>query len=168
MNKVNHIFGQILALFPRVAFTSLVKQTQAAAATKGFACGDQFVAMLFCQLGQAHSLRKICYGLATSLGKLRHVGIQKAPSRSTLAYANAHRPWQLYEHLFYQLLDRCRAPIGSTPKFRFKNKLLSFDATLIDGCLSIFDWAQDRRANGTQLSWIGSDLGQQEGGPRFE
>lgn len=148
MNKVTHIFGQILQLFPRAEFTNLVKQTKAAVGTKGFACWDQFVAMLFCQLGRAQSLREICYGLATSGGKLQHLGMQKAPSRSTLAYANAHRPWQLYQQVFYQLLERCRATIGSTHKFRFKNPLLSFDATLIDVCLSLFDWAKYRRTKG--------------------
>jgi hypothetical protein len=63
--------------------------------------------MLFCQLGQAHSLREICGGLASCFGKARHLGIQTAPKRSTLAYANEHRPWQLYEKLFYQILGRC-------------------------------------------------------------
>jgi hypothetical protein len=59
--------------------------------------------MLFCQLGQAHSLREICGSLAAALGKIRLLGLIKALSRSTLAYANEHRPLQLYEQLFYQL-----------------------------------------------------------------
>ena len=70
MNKFNSIFGQILQLFPRTQFEIFVKETQSAKATKGFSCWSQFVAMLFCQLGQAHSLREICGGLATSLGKM--------------------------------------------------------------------------------------------------
>jgi len=32
--------------------------------------------------------------------------------------------------------------------FRFKNKLLSLDATLIDLCATVFDWAQHRRTKG--------------------
>src|ERR1700756_4671780 len=67
----------------------------------------QFVAMLFCQLGRAHSLREICGGLRSSEGKLKHLGIA-APSRSTLAYANEHRPWQLYRAVFEALLLRCQ------------------------------------------------------------
>jgi len=47
--------------------------------------------MLFCQLAQAHSLREICYGLASCEGKLSHLGIE-APSRTTLSYANTHWP----------------------------------------------------------------------------
>jgi len=104
--------------------------------------------MLFCQLGQAHTLREICGGLASIPGKLRHLGLIKAPGRSTLAYANKHRPWQLYEKLFYYLLDICKAQFGGKHKFRFKNRLLSFDASLIDLCLSVFDWAKFRRTKG--------------------
>jgi len=48
------------------------------------------LAMVFCQLGRAKSLREICGGLATCEGKLSHLGIT-APRRSTLAYANEHR-----------------------------------------------------------------------------
>ena len=148
MNKYNSIFGQILSLFPRLKFESFVQETHSAKRIKGFSCWDQFVAMIFCQLGQAHSLREICGGLATSLGKMVHLGMKKAPSRSTLAYANEHRPWQLYEKLFFHMLSLCQSQFGGKHKFRFKNKLLSFDATLIALCLSLFDWAKYRRTKG--------------------
>jgi hypothetical protein len=148
MNKFNNIFGQILKIFPRTRFEIFVKETNASANAKGFSCWDQFVAMLFCQLGQAHTLREICGGLATALGKLKHLGLKKSPSRSTLAYANEHRPWQLYEKLFYFLLDICKNQFGKKHKFRFKNKLLSFDASIIELCLSVFDWAKFRRTKG--------------------
>jgi len=148
MNKYNSIFGQILKIFPRTQFEIFVKETMSSKHSKGFSCWDQFVAMLFCQFGQAHSLREICGGLATSLGKMVHLGLSKAPSRSTLAYANEHRPWQLYQKLFYHVLTLCRTQFSGKHKFRFKNKLLSFDATVIKLCLSMFDWAKFRRTKG--------------------
>jgi hypothetical protein len=92
-------------------------------------------------------LREICGGLAASEGKLRHLGLPDAPKRSTLAYANEHRPWALYRSVFYQLLGRCREVAGSHG-FRFKNKLLTLDATLIELCASVFDWAQCERTKG--------------------
>lgn len=67
--------------------------------------------------------------------------------RSSLSYANAHRPWQLYRTIFYQLLSRCRS-LQQGHKFRFKNKLLSIDASVIELCASIFDWAKFRRTKG--------------------
>ncbi len=92
MNKFSSIFGQILQIFDKRDFLQAVRDTKAERSAKGFPCWDQFVAMLFCQLGQAHSLREICGGLATCLGKLKHLGIGDAPKRSTLSYANEHRP----------------------------------------------------------------------------
>src|SRR6186997_43038 len=140
------IFNQLLQLFPRSEFQQAVATTQAERHARGFTCWGQFVAMLFCQLGRAQSLREICDGLASCEGRLAHLGIS-APKRSTLAYANAHRPWELYQAVFYQLLERCRAVAGPK-KFRFKAKLLSLDTTVIDLCAEVFPWATFRRRKG--------------------
>lgn len=137
----------MLQLFSRTEFERAVVEHRAERHARGFSCWGQFVAMLFCHLGRAQSLREICGGLAASEGKLRHLGLPDAPKRSTLAYANEHRPWQLYRTVFYQLLSRCREVAG-THGFRFKNKLLTLDATLIELCASVFDWAQYRRTKG--------------------
>jgi hypothetical protein len=147
MNRVCSIFSQLLRVFPRLEFEALVREHKAERHARGLACWDQFVAMLFCQLGRAQSLREICGGLAATEGKLKHLGVRRAPVRSTLAYANEHRPWQLYEAVFHQLLGRCRALPGGH-KFRFKNKLVSLDATSIDLCASLFDWARFKRTKG--------------------
>ena len=87
MSAFCSMFSQLLKLFPRTEFQALVTRTHAERHARGFTCWGQFVAMLFCQLGRAHSLREICGGLRSSEGKLKHLGIT-APSRSTLAYAN--------------------------------------------------------------------------------
>jgi len=148
MNRFSSIFGQILHLFSKREFFEAVYATKSERGAKGFACWDQFVAMLFCQLGQAHSLREICGGLASCYGKAKHLGIRKAPKRSTLSYANEHRPWQLYEKTFYQFLGKCRQLDFGTRRFRFKNKLFSLDATVIELCASLFDWAKFRQTKG--------------------
>src|SRR5262249_54276402 len=134
MNRICSIFSQILQLFPRSEFQDAVQAHSAERHARGFSSWGQFIAMLVCQLGHAKSLREICGGLAASEGKLRHLGLPKAPSRSTLAYANEHRPWQLYQTVFHQLLGLCQAVAQGKKKFRFKNKLMSLDATVIDLC----------------------------------
>ena len=68
MNRVCSIFSQLLKLFPRLEFEGLVKKHKAERHARGFSCWDQFVAMLFCQLGGAQSLREICGGLAATEG----------------------------------------------------------------------------------------------------
>lgn len=147
MRTFSSVFQQILNLFPRAEFAYQVKSHGAERHARGFTCWQQFVSMLFCQLGRAQSLREICDGLASTEGKLVHLGISSAPRRSTLSYANEHRPWQLYRSVFGTLLERCRE-IAPKHRLRFKNPLLSIDATTIDLCASLFDWAKFRRTKG--------------------
>jgi len=141
------MFSQIRTLIPRHDFQRLVKQTGAEYRSKGLSSWSQVVAMLFCQLGRAHSLREIEGGLKSCEGKLVHLGIE-APARSSLSYANAPRPWELFEQVFYGLYETVAAKVVGKRKFRFKNKLVSLDATVIDLCLSLFDWATFRRTKG--------------------
>ncbi len=149
MNRVCSIFSQMLQLLPRLAFEARVQEHKAERHARGFSSWTQMIAMLFCQLGHAQSLREITGGLAACEGKLRHLGVSEPPKRSTLAYANEHRPWELYQSVFYDVLDHCRREAaGKKRKFRFKHKLLSVDSTTIALSLSMFDWAQYKRSKG--------------------
>lgn len=149
MSRVCSIFSQILQLFSRLEFEQAVRKHSAERHARGFTCWGQFLAMLFCQLGQAQSLREICGGLAACEGKLRHLGLPEAPRKSTLAYANQHRPWELYQTVFHQLYERLRSELAGAPRrFRFRNPLLTVDSSLIDLCSSSFDWAKWQRDKG--------------------
>jgi IS4 transposase len=151
MVKVSSLFSQLLHEFPRAEFEQLIRKHRAERGAKGFRCWTQFVAMLFCQMARTDSLREICNGLSCCLGKLVHLGVEKAPSKSTLSYANQHRPAALFEDLFWVALSRFRGHSGvgtRKTKFRFRNKLLSLDSTTISLCLTLFPWAKFRRAKG--------------------
>ena len=149
MSRVCSIFSQVLQLVPRLQFESRVREYKSERHARGFNSWTQFIAMLFCQLGHAQSLREITGGLAACEGKLRHLGVNEPPKRSTLSYANEHRPWELHRAVFYDLLERCRGEAaGRKRKFRFKHKLLSIDSTTIALSLSLFDWAQYKRSKG--------------------
>lgn len=152
MIKVASLFSQILSTIrTAVNFDNLVAKHEAEKNAKGFESKTQLVSMLFCHLAKADSLREIVNGLACCNGKMSHIGLKKAPSRSTLSYANAHRPAALFEDLFWTLNNHFRSTTGlghRKTKFRFKNKLFSFDSTTISLCLSLFPWAKYRRAKG--------------------
>ena len=148
MVRTASLFSQLLEIFPRLEFQKAVKDSKAERYAKGFSCWKQFVSMLFCHLAQAKSLREICDGLSCCEGKLVHLGVDAAPKRSTLSYANKHRPFELYETVFYQLLEKCRLVTPGRTKFQFRNKLLSMDATVIDLCLELFPWAKFRQTKG--------------------
>ena len=151
MNKVCSIFSQVLKLFSRGDFEKAVKKHQAERHARGFTSWGQFMAMLFCQLGHAHSLREICGGLACCEGQLKHLGVPVAPKKSTLAYANQHRPWELYllaiiwKRIF---LDRRGGPCCDTVQFEAQVFQIvvghGVDEKLIDDRLEVCQRA-DRR-----------------------
>jgi len=149
MIKVASIFAQVLSLINRREFSRSVAELEAEKGAKGFRCWEQLACMLFCHLASADSLREICGGIASSMGEMVHLGIKRMPKRSTLSYANSHRPWQLFEKVFYQLLSEADILAAKQKRrFRFKNPMVSIDSTTIDLCLSMFDWARFRRAKG--------------------
>jgi hypothetical protein len=151
LKRVCSIFSQVLQLISRDGFETAVREHKAERHSRGFSSWGQLVAMLFCQLAQAKSLREITEGLQASEGKLKHLGLPEAPARSTLAYANSHRPWEVYETVFHQLLAYCQKRLGvakAGAKLGLPGKLLSLDATVIDLCAAVFDWAQFRTTKG--------------------
>lgn len=151
MVRAASLFSQLLREIERVEFERLVRKHGAERHSKGYSCWNQLVSMLFCHLAGADSLREICNGLACCLGKLVHLGVERMPNKSTLAYANAHRPADLYEDLLWTVLDRFRSRgqlPGQRHRFRFKNKLFSLDSTTVSLCLNLFPWARFRRAKG--------------------
>lgn len=146
MRQFCSVFQQILNLFPRTAFEQVAIKHNVERHARGFRTWTQFVAMMFCHLGGAHSLREICDGLRSATGRLAHLGID-APSRSTLAYANEHRSWEFFQALFGELLERCRQ-IAPKKTVRIGVKLHSLDSTVIDLCLQMYEWAHFRATKG--------------------
>ena len=102
--------------------------------------------MLFCQFGHLNSLRVVCLGLACCQAPLKQLGILAAPNKSTLSYANAHRPWELYQSVFFQVQQKAQADalVRGGHRLRFKNKLVSLDGSVIELSASMFDWAKYR------------------------
>jgi hypothetical protein len=92
-------------------------------------------------------LREIEHGLRSAEGKLNHLGID-VPCRSTLAYANRHRPWQLFESVFYQVLAQCRTARPGRHALRFRNPLLSIDSTTVELVSEMFSWARYNKSKG--------------------
>ena len=143
----NHtILGQMLQMISRFQFQKAVNETQTEYHARGFRSWNHFTAMLFGQLSGQDSLRGIEAGLASQTQSLYHLGV-KPVHRSTLSYANEHRSHELFKKLFEWMLSKCQ-PLAPKHKFQFKNPLYSIDATAIDLCLSLFDWATFRKTKG--------------------
>jgi len=140
------VMGQMIQMFSRFEFQKAVKAAGTEYHARGFSSWNHFVAMLFGQLCGQDSLRGIEAGLATQGRNLYHLGITPV-HRSTLSYANEHRSYELFQKLFFLMLSKCQ-PFAPRHKFRFKNPLYSIDATVIDLCLTLYNWAKFRTTKG--------------------
>ena len=143
------LFSQIISKLDRNKFSKLVKEKESDKHQKGYNSWTQLVAMLFCQFAKSQSVRDISNGLRSATGNINHLGIEHAPSKSTISYQNKHRNWQLFREYYYQLLESLGQQAGfKQVKFKIKSKIFFLDATMISLCLSIFDWAKYKTAKG--------------------
>lgn len=143
------LFSQIISKLDRLKFSKLVKEKETDKHQKGYNSWTHLVAMLFCQFAKSQSVRDISNGLRSATGNLNHMGVEKAPSKSSISYQNKHRNWELFKDYYYQLLGSLGQQAGfKQVKFKIKSKILFLDATTISLCLNIFDWAKYKTAKG--------------------
>lgn len=143
------LFSQIISKLDRSKFNKLVKARHTDKHQKGYDSWTHLVSMLFCQFAKSQSLRDISYGLKSATGNLNHLGINKAPSKSTIGYQNKNRNWELFKDYYYCLVDSLGQQAGfKRVKFKIKSKIFLLDATTISLCLSLFDWAKYKTAKG--------------------
>jgi len=143
------LFSQIVSKFDPYQFKQLVKQSQSDKFNKGLDYWTHFVSMIFSQFSKSNSLREISNGLRSATGNLNHLGINKAPSKSSISYQNKHRDWKLFRAYYYKILEKLSAEAGFKQiKFKIKSKIYLLDSTTISLCLSLFDWAKYRTSKG--------------------
>ena len=143
------LFSQIISKLDRLKFSKLVKEKETDKHQKGYNSWTHLVAMLFCQFAKSQSVRDISNGLRSATGNLNHLGIEKAPSKSSISYQNKNRNWELFRDYYYQLLGSLGQQAQfKQVKFKIKSKIFFLDATTISLCLSLFDWAKYKTAKG--------------------
>ena len=139
----NTLFHSMLNFIPRHQFSSLENQHTTGRKHRNFNRWNQYVHLMFMQLTGRASLRDGIQTMTSRAKNLYHMGAKSVP-RSTFADANNKRPASFYEALFEKAYQRCRM-ISPKHKFKFKNKLYSLDASVIDLSLTAFPWASFRR-----------------------
>ena len=85
------LFAQIMQTLDRFAFSTLVNKHGSDKHVKGITSWTHLVTMLFCQFSKLNSLRDVCNGLKSASGNLNHLGVSRAPCKSSLSYQNKHR-----------------------------------------------------------------------------
>lgn len=148
MSKVT-LFSQIVGKLDRSRFSKLVKSRQSDKHQKGYDSWTHLVSMLFCHFAKSKSVRDISNGLRSATGNLNHLGVKRAPSKSTISYQNKNRDWELFRDYYYSLLESLGQQAGfKQVKFRIKSKIFLLDSSTISLCLSLFDWASYKTSKG--------------------
>ena len=147
MAHSNTIFYQLLQLLNRHDFRRIEQNGfKPKRKYRNLSRWGQFVVMMFAQITGRSSLRDIVHQFQFQAAKLYHLGV-KVVKRSTLADANSKRSAEFFQALFEHQYGKCAA-FAPRKKFRFKNKLYSFDSTVVDLCLTLFPWAKFRTTKG--------------------
>lgn len=143
------LFSQIISKLDRNIFKKIVKDKQSDKHQKGYNSWTHLVSMLFCQFAKSQSVRDISNGLRSATGNLNHLGVQKAPSKSSISYQNKHRTWELFREYYYTMFQHLGQQANfKRVKFKIKSKIFLLDSTTISLCLSIFDWAKYKTTKG--------------------
>lgn len=144
------LFNQVLQQIDRSIFNRLVAKHKSDKYNKGINTWTHFVSMLFMQLSKVDSLRDISNGLRSATGNLSHLGVKKAPSKSSLSYINKNRKSIFFEELYFELLEQFEPSLTKRRKYahRLKCKIFIMDSSIIPLCLSLFDWAKFRTKKG--------------------
>lgn len=135
------LFAQIIKLLDRQGFNKLVKLHKTDKANKGFDSWTHLISMLFCHLANSCSLRDISNGLRSATGNLNHLGVKRAPSKSSISYQNERRSCDLFKDYYFALLDYFGQQLKvDRQKLRIHAPAYLLDSTVISLCLSLYDW----------------------------
>lgn len=149
MNIGQTIFAQAMEFIPWTSFGRIVTKYRGNSGVRRLSCTEQFRAMAFAQLTFRESLRDIEICLLSNQAKLYSMGFRHPVKRSTLAEANEHRDWRIWEDLAAILIRRARQLYAQEPLgLDLSNTVYALDATTIDLCLNLFPWATFRQAKG--------------------
>ena len=147
MNVGKTLFAQLMEFVPWKTFGRIIDRHAGDSGVRTLTCADLFRVMAFSQLTWRESLRDIEVCLSANQTKLFHMGLKAVPARSTLADALNNRDWRIYHALAIRLMARARTLYASDAlDVGLDATVYALDATTIDLCLSLFDWAPFRQA----------------------
>lgn len=143
------LFAQVMAQLPKENIKKIIRNSGTDKHCKGYNTWSQFVSMVFSQFSGCDSVRDISNGLKSATGNLNHLGISRAPSKSTIAYQNANRDSSVFREIFYMLFRHFgQQAVWERKKFRFKMPVKLLDSTLVSLTLSVCDWAHYTTSKG--------------------
>lgn len=121
------VFTQLLSLIPKSLVCELASKHEANRYYKKFMAYDHLVAMLYAGYFQCTSIREVTTGMKANASRIRHLGLESSPNRSTLSDANRNRPVAFFAELYNRLYR-----FHFSPDSRAQNdRLFIIDSTTI-------------------------------------
>ena len=151
MFKGKYVYSQLISLVSRYEFDKCVDNYKGNYRVRDLKCWQQFLMMLFGQLTYRESLNDIVNCLEAHRSKAYHLGISKVVSVSTLSRANENRDYRIWVDYATYLIQVSRPLYSKDNDFEFSNldyTIYALDASTIDLCLSVFNWAKFRKHKG--------------------
>jgi len=149
MNQGKYIFAQITEFLPRRVFDRIVSKYEGNKFVRSFTCWNQMLCMVFGQLTSRDSMRDLIMSLEGHKPKYYHLGFGQTLTRRNLGKANEKRNCKIFEDFAYVLIDEARSSCYRTDfEINLDGNVYALDSTTIDLCLSVFWWAEFRRAKG--------------------
>ena len=126
------IINQILNLIPNRKIIDIAKETGCDKYYKQIPLIKHIATMMFGILSRCNSLREICAGMLLCEGKLNHIGLTKVIPKSTLADANKNRSSDVFEMVYYMLIERYSSVLSDSRIVGLSIKqLFAVDSTTI-------------------------------------
>ena len=126
------IMKQILKLVDSINIQGIINKHQSDHYYKAFKTRTQIVTMLFGIFSRCDSMTEICEGLRALGGKLNHLGLEKAPAKSTASDGLRNRSHVFFEDLYFTLVKKYQSFLSDSRTYglTFKEVLL-IDSTTI-------------------------------------
>jgi len=146
MNQGIYLFSQLISIVSPTSFRTCVNRYNGDYKTKHFNCWRQYLCMLFGQLTHRESLSDTILCLKANSNKLYHIGIGEVIAKSTLSTANENRDWRIFSDFAWILIKEAQQLYADEKDLELSidNPVFAIDASTIDMCLSLFQWANFR------------------------
>lgn len=108
------VLSQILDVIPTSIINAANRKHKSNRYYKRLPLRVHLVSLLYGVFSYCNGLRELCEGLLACEGKLSHLGLDKAPARSTISDANNKRSYQVFETIYYGLLKQYHSFISDS------------------------------------------------------
>lgn len=160
MNHGRTVFAQLMELLPRRAFDLAVRRYDGQRRVRALSCMDQLLCMIFAQLTTRASLRETVSCLWALGARRYHCGIRGSVAKSTLADANEHRDFHIFQDVALAMIAAARIDLPVDPDLTaLQAEVYALDSTTIDLCLKLFPWAVFRRQKAAVKAHVLFDIG---------